>query len=77
MTLTPRQLQLMECLERGLSNAEIAKEIGRHKRFTEVQIVLLIQLFEVLTRSELLSTWRTHREPEHPERVHLTADAWR
>jgi hypothetical protein len=58
-------------LERGLSPAEIAKELGRSKRTMEVQVAYIMQLLEVPRRSDLITAWRAHHEPGHPERVHL------
>jgi DNA-binding CsgD family transcriptional regulator len=61
----------MEFVERGLSNAEIAKKFGVATRTLEMHLARLMQLLEVNRRSDLIAVWKARQEPSHPERIRL------
>ncbi|HUQ41029.1 MAG TPA: LuxR C-terminal-related transcriptional regulator [Candidatus Limnocylindrales bacterium] len=71
VTLTPRQVRVMGYMARGMSNAEIAKEVDIQEPAIAVWVMHLMELFELHRRADLVAAWRAHQEPGHPERVNL------
>ena len=70
---TPRQIQILERLEAGQSPEEIANDLGMSSRTVRVHITVLLQLFYVGSRSELLAAWKLARNADRPwpQRSHL------
>jgi DNA-binding NarL/FixJ family response regulator len=70
---TARQVQLLERREAGLSPEDIAQELGMRSRTVRVQITMLLRLFNVGSRQELLVAGKLAKSAQHPwpRRVHL------
>ena len=64
--VSPRQIQILERLDAGLSTEDIAKEFGRQRETVQHWIVALLQLFDVGSRAELLAAWKQARSGERP-----------
>ena len=63
---TARQVQLLERLEAGQSPEDIAKELGMRSRTVRAQITMLLELFDVGSRSELLTAWKLAKNADRP-----------
>jgi DNA-binding NarL/FixJ family response regulator len=58
---TPGEARILVLLESGSTTDEIAKALGASPRTISVRISALLQKFDVGSRPELISLWRTVR----------------
>ena len=56
---TPRAVQLLEFAERGMSNDQIAKELGLALHTIKVHFVRIFKRLDVHTRSAAVYKWRS------------------
>ena len=66
MKFTPRAVQLLELAERGMSNDQIAKELGLALHTIKVHFVRIFKRLDVHTRSAAVYKWRSQFPAANP-----------
>lgn len=61
---TPRQIDVLHCLERGLTNKEIGRELGLSSRTVKMHVSTLLRIFGVRNRTQAAAQARRGAPPE-------------
>lgn len=73
--LTKRQKQLMAMLEKGMSNDQIAQEIGISTHTVKVHFWRLFRKIGVNSRGQALKWWNDHQPTGMPHALRAAFDA--